>query len=104
MATPVAAATTEPLLIDPSGVAHSGVPTTDLDDEYTPPGASSARVTVAVPAPAARSASLAATTSDQPVPEVNRPIIFPVMIQTSTVVPPPSSSALVPQPPPGTLS
>src|SRR4051812_41536166 len=58
--------TAEPLLIDPSGVAHSDVPITDLDDErHTPPVASPARVTVAIPAPAARSADPAATATDQ---------------------------------------
>ena len=97
--------TAEPILIDQSGVAHSGVPITDLDDEgHTPPGASSARVTVAIPAPAVRSASPAATAADQPTLEVNRHVVSPVTIQTHTSVPPPSSSTLVRQPSPGPLS
>src|SRR4051812_23735748 len=58
--------TAEPLLIDPSGVAHSDVPIADVDDEgHTPPVASPARVTVAIPAPAARSADPTATATDQ---------------------------------------
>jgi hypothetical protein len=91
MAAPVAIATAEPLLIDPSGVAHSGVPIADVDDErHTPPVASPARVTVAIPAPAVRSADPAATATDQTAPD--------------SVVPPPSSGVLVRQPLSGPLS
>src|SRR3954464_8341425 len=105
MADPSTMPTAEPLLIDQSGVAHYGAPTIDLDDEgHTPPDASSARVTVAIPAPAARSASPAATAADQAASEVNRPVISPVTVQANTAVPPPTSSALVRQPSPGPLS
>src|SRR3954463_5666550 len=58
--------TAEPLLIDPSGVAHSNVPTADLvEEQRTPPVASPARVTVAVPAPATRSVEPSADATDQ---------------------------------------
>src|SRR4051812_47101373 len=92
--------TAEPLLIDPSGVAHSDVPITDLDDErHTPPVASPARITVAIPAPAARSADPPATATDQAAS-----IVSPVTIRSDAAVPPPSSSALVRQPLTGPLS
>src|SRR3954465_9456500 len=57
--------TAEPFLIDPSGVAHSDVPTADLDEErHTPPVASPARVTIAVPPPTARSVEPSATATN----------------------------------------
>src|SRR3954470_20747218 len=90
--------TAEPLLIDPSGVAHSDVPTADLDDErHTPPVASPARVTVAVPAPTARSVEPSAT--DQ-----TAYVISPVIIRPDAAAPPPITSALVRQPVTGPLS
>jgi hypothetical protein len=97
--------TAEPILIDQSGDAHSDVPIADVVDErHTPPVASPARVTVAIPAPAVRSADPAATAADQPAPEANRSVASPVTIRSETAVPPPSSSALVRQPSPGPLS
>jgi hypothetical protein len=105
MDAPATIPTAEPLLVDQSGVAHSGVPITDVDDEgHTPPGASSARVTVAIPAPEVRSADPAATAADQPALEVNRPVVSPVTVQASSAAPSPSSSALVRQSSPGPLS
>src|SRR4051812_9118260 len=92
--------TAEPLLIDPSGVAHSDVPTADLDDErHTPPVASPARVTVVVPAPTARSVEPTAIATDQ-----TASVISPVTIRSDAAAPPPSSGVLVRQPLPGPLS
>ena len=93
-----------PLLIDPSGVAHSAMPTADVvDEEQTPPVASPARVTVAVPGLAGRSADPAAA-GNQPPSQVT----YTVPLVTSPVTPavssPPISGALVPQPTSGPLS
>jgi hypothetical protein len=86
--------TAEPLLIDPSGVAHSDVPTADLaEEQHTPPVASPARVTVAVPAPATRSVEPSATATDQATY-----VVPPVVIRPDAVVIPPTSTALVHQP------
>src|SRR3954470_1533202 len=92
--------TAEPLLIDPSGVAHSDVSTADLDEErHTPPVASPSRVTIVVPAPTARSVEPFSTATDQ-----TAYVISPVIIRPDATVPPPISNALVRQPVTGPLS